>query len=221
VVFDLDDTLYPERDYVRSGYRAVGRRLGGRLGRGEGTQFADWLWQRFLTGTAENAFNALSEQFDLNLTDEQIAEMVEVYRGHRPQIRPYGGMVEVLAALHGRYRLGLLSDGFLPAQRLKLDALKIENFFDAVIFTEQMGRGAWKPSPAGYQAVRELLGVPNECCAYVADNPAKDFVAANELGWLTVQFLHPGQLHAHKSPPASGRPQTVIRLPGELHEALL
>ena len=27
IVFDLDDTLFPEIDYVHSGYRAIGREL--------------------------------------------------------------------------------------------------------------------------------------------------------------------------------------------------
>ena len=48
VVFDLDDTLYPERDYVRSGYRVVARHLAGMLKRDE--PMDTWLWKRFLSG---------------------------------------------------------------------------------------------------------------------------------------------------------------------------
>jgi putative hydrolase of the HAD superfamily len=32
IIFDIDDTLYPERDYVLSGYRAVADAFAGRLG---------------------------------------------------------------------------------------------------------------------------------------------------------------------------------------------
>jgi putative hydrolase of the HAD superfamily len=29
---------------------------------------------------------------------------------------------------------------------------------------------------------------------YVGDNPAKDFLAPNALGWTTIQVLHPANL---------------------------
>ena len=31
VIFDLDDTLYSEKQYVRSGYKAVSKRLGNEI----------------------------------------------------------------------------------------------------------------------------------------------------------------------------------------------
>jgi len=218
VVFDLDDTLYPERSYVRSGYAAVARYLRETLGRDE--PFERWLWRRFQSGKVDRAFDGLSDHFGLNLASDRIAELVEVYRNHEPAIRPYEGVVELLSVLRARYRLGVLSDGFLPAQRLKLDALGVERFFDAVLFTEQIGRDAWKPSPAGFEAIRSKLDLPHEACAYVADNPAKDFVAPNKLGWRTIQWLRPGQIHAANRPPEAGEPQHVVRLGGELCGAL-
>ncbi len=219
VVFDLDDTLYPERQYVRSGYAAAGEHLQKSLCRDEA--FEEWLWGRFCAGKAEGAFNALSDHFQLHLDSAQIGELVEVYRRHKPKIDPFGGVAELLGQLGGTYRLGLLSDGFMPAQRLKLQALRLERFFEAVVFTEEMGREFWKPSPAGFEKIAELLGAPHEACAYVADNPAKDFVAANALGWRTIQLLWPGQIHAEKPAPEGGQPQAVVHLPGELQEALL
>ena len=208
VVFDLDDTLYPERQYVRSGYGAVARELRRRLGREE--RFEEWLWQRFCTGRGDRALDALVEQFGLGLSDEQIGELVQVYRTHGPDIRPYPGVIELLERLREHFRLGLLSDGFLPAQRLKLEALGIERHFHAVVFTESIGRDAWKPSPAGFELARDKLRVAHEACAYVSDNAAKDFIAPNALGWLTVQIRWPGQVHAARPAPPGGEPQTVV-----------
>jgi len=208
VVFDLDDTLYAERDYVRSGYRAVGAHLGKALGRDEA--FEDWLWQRFEAGQASGAFDALNEHFGLGLDVGAIAALVGVYRNHSPDIRPRPGAVEVLARLHRRCRLGLLSDGFLPAQRLKLDALGLAPMLDAVVMTEEMGRQCWKPAPDGFEAIRAMLATAGEACAYVADNPAKDFIAPNRLGWRSVQLLCPLQIHSANAPPKGGQPQVVI-----------
>ena len=220
VVFDLDDTLYGERDYVRSGYRAVSRHLAAalgleRLGR-DGAAGEDWLWDRFCRGRADRAFDELNEAFELALTGDDIRWLVRVFRSHRPDIRPFDATAETLARLKEEYRLGLLSDGFLPAQRLKLDELGVGGLFDAVVFTEDLGRECWKPSPAGFEAIACELDAAHDACAYVGDNPSKDFVAPNALGWLTVQLVRPGQVHAHKPPAHDGAPRTIVHSWDEL-----
>ena len=219
VVFDLDDTLYPECRYVLSGYRAVAEHLRRQLGRNE--PFERWLWRRFLAGRTDRAFNEANNHFALGLSDEQIARLVAVYQEHRPNIRPYEHVAGMLSRLHENFRIGLLTDGLLPAQRLKLEALKIGRFFDAVVFTEELGRECWKPSPIGFEKIHEMLHVPHHACAYVADNPAKDFAAPNHLGWLSVQYLQPSQVHAANMPCTGGEPQVVVRSPGELRAALI
>jgi putative hydrolase of the HAD superfamily len=228
VVFDLDDTLYGERDYVRSGYRAIAEHLersAPHEARASGVHIAPtyetWLWNRFLDGQSRNAFDELNSRFGLDLTSGRILELVALYRRHRPDIRPADGVPEMLGCLHARFRLALLSDGYLPGQQLKLDALGLRRFFDVVVFTEEIGRAAWKPSPVGFQLVLDKLAVPGESAAYVADNPAKDFIAPNQLGWRTIQFVRPGQIHSSRPAPHGGAPQFVVRSPGELLAALL
>lgn len=219
VVFDLDDTLFAERDYVRSGYQAVCEHLAGR-GRIDARQGLDFLWSRFLSGQTGGALEALSEAFDLKLTPADIQELVRVYREHAPRIEPYDGVSELLGRLHADYRLGLLTDGYQPAQTLKLAALRLERFFDAAVFTEDLGRSAWKPSPKGFELIARRLGAPRAGCCYVGDNPAKDFLAPNQLGWRTIQYLHPGQVHAANAAPDGGSPQFVVKAPQELRNAL-
>ena len=220
VVFDLDDTLFRERDYVRSGFSAVGQHLRGQLH--SRVDFEGWMWRRFLAGRREKMFDALSRRFRLGLKQAAIRRLVELYRRHRPRIRPCRGVEELLGSLRRRrVKLGLLSDGYLPAQRLKLSAAGLERHFHAVVFTEEMGRSAWKPSPAGFVRIRRRLGAPAAACAYVADNPAKDFLAPNQLGWLTVQWRRAGQLHADNPAPDGGKPRRVVRSGPELMRVLL
>lgn len=218
IVFDMDDTLYPERQYVRSGYRAVAAALGGKGH--EADALADWMWRRFCAGQAAGMFNALDDAFDLGLDDARIAELVQLYRDHTPTLQPDDQALRLLRHLHGKVKLGLLSDGFLPAQQYKLDALGLAPWFDAVLFTETLGRECWKPSPAGYEHLRLRLNVPHDACAYVADNPSKDFVAPNALGWRTVQWRRDGQVHADKPAPAGGEPQAIAWSACEVLDAL-
>jgi putative hydrolase of the HAD superfamily len=215
VVFDLDDTLFRERDYVRSGFAAVADVLRRRFA--TATAYEQWMWRRFAAGRRRQLFDALSRHFRLGLGPRQIARLVSAYRRHRPDIRPCRGVAAVLASLRRRgLRLGMLSDGYLPAQRLKLDALGLGGAFDAVVFTEALGRRAWKPSHRGFERIRRALGAARARCAYVADNPAKDFLAPNQLGWLSVQWRRGGQLHADSPPPPGGRPRRVVRSGPEL-----
>ncbi len=217
VVFDLDDTLFPERDYVRSGYRAAAEHLRGRDAGAD--ELAEWLWQRFLAGRADRAFDAMNEHFALGLSGDEIAALVDVYRRHRPAIRPREGAAELLAALRPR-RLGLLTDGYLPAQRLKLEATGLAGHFDAVVFTEQLGRECWKPSPAGFREIARRLGAAHRECVYVGDNLAKDFVAPNALGWRTVCLRCGGQVHAASPAPPGGEPDVTISRLADLPGAL-
>ena len=214
VVLDLDDTLYLERDYARSGLLAVGRYLASH-GHVEG--IGEWMWQEFCQGRHDQLFNAANEHFRLHLEPIHLSDMVEYYRNHRPQIQPTPEALALLEALRGRVKLGLLSDGFLPAQQYKLDALGLRGRFDAVLFTESLGRAFWKPSPVGFEKLAAELGVPNAACAYVGDNPAKDFLAPNQLGWRTVQWRQEGQVHADKTAPAGGAAQ---HLAGSVEEVL-
>lgn len=219
VVFDLDDTLYLERDYVRSGYHALADALGQPA---RAAEFSTWLWNRFLAGQAAGALDALNESFALNLDKPAIARLVALYRSHPCRLQPAGGMADLLSLLRPRYRLGILSDAFLPGGRMKLASLGLERFFDATVFTDELGpnRQFWKPSPAGFEKIAQALAVPVSACAFIGDNPAKDFQAPNALGALSIQYLHPGQLASSSLALPGGAPQHIARTPGEVVQAL-
>lgn len=209
VVFDIDDTLYPEREFVRSGYAAVARRLRQRLGRDE--PFEDWLWARFEQGEYAGAFDALNAHFDLGLTHEDVVDCVEGYRLHpSPEISPYPGMAAVLDRIARGCRLAVISDGPSQVQRQKLAATGLADRFELVLVSGDFEPPAGKPDARMYQHVAERLDVPHAACAYVGDNLSKDFVAPNALGWLSVYYQREGQVHAHKPAPSGGEPQVAV-----------
>ena len=199
VVFDLDDTLYPESAYVASGFRAVGEAL---------------AKERSLYGVGELAASLAASGARGNVFDEAlrrsgvaaeevgglVAWSVERYRDHLPDIALFPEASEVLDVLRGRVKIGVLTDGWLAAQRRKVEALGLAARVDAVVFSDSFGREHWKPSEVPYRAVAEALGVAHDGCVYIADNPAKDFITARALGWRTVQVSRPGQTHPSVAP---------------------
>jgi putative hydrolase of the HAD superfamily len=220
VVFDLDDTLYLERDYVRSGYCVVAVTLRQKLGRSEA--FEEWLWARFEAGESSGAFDALDQEFALGLSGEDIGELVKAYREHAPAIAPLGGVVALMKKLRAAgVKLGVLSDGYLPAQRRKLEAVGVASLLDAVVLTEELGRDCWKPSAEGFERIAADLGVTHAGCTYVGDNVAKDFVAPNRLGWRTIQLTLPGQVHASRPIAPGGAPDVVVTSIAELADVLV
>jgi len=95
--------------------------------------------------------------------------------------------------------LGLLSDGSLASQRAKVSVLGLEDLFRPVTLTDIWGPGFWKPHRRGYEHIAECWGCKPEELLYVGDDPAKDFVTPNRLGWQTIRLRMKGQLRFSKN----------------------
>jgi putative hydrolase of the HAD superfamily len=211
IIFDLDDTLYAERDYVLSGFRAV----------------ADWsqeVWQvppeitfRELVqlldeGRRGNTFNMWLQSRNLDTSSAIVETMVDIYRGHEPEISIASETREILAELRrDGYQLGLVSDGYLRVQQKKFAALDVDDLFQAVVFSDQFGREHWKPSTKPFKEVLRLLNVSQSNAVYVADNPAKDFIGPSQMGMKTIRIRLPGGLH-HSSEAADPAAKADIEI---------
>lgn len=193
VVFDLDDTLYLERDFVRSGFAAVGAWLAAQHRVGD---FEAHAWELFLAGRRGDVFDRALPRLGLDPQPTLIRRLVTIYRDHAPQIRLAPGVAELLAALSGCCRLALLTDGYHDTQRRKIAALALEAWCEEVVCTDQWGRAHWKPSPRGFLHIQRTFETAPERCIYVGDNPAKDFRAPKALGWRTLRVRHPEGEHA-------------------------
>jgi len=208
IVLDLDDTLYPEREFVRSGYHAVEAKL--HVDGVTDEPIANWLWARALGGVFKDAYSAMDEHFQLGLSGEYLQELVACYRNHVPTISPFEGVREVLVALKRKYKLALLSDGVELTQSNKLGALDLPVDFDATLFTLVRGKEFTKPSALGFEAIADELNVPHDACCYVGDNVSKDFIAPNALGWLTIRLVMPGQIYEDRPVAPEGSPQVEV-----------
>jgi len=220
IVFDIDDTLYPERDYVFSGYRAVVDAFAGRLG--ASLEIYARMCALYATPERSRVFDVIVEEAGVAGPDAErlVQAMVDTYRAHAPSIALAPDARAALAELRGRVRLGVISDGYLISQQRKAAALGLDAWFDEVILTDAWGRSFWKPHPRAFEEMADRLGVAHAACAYVGDNLAKDFVAPNSLGWTTVLVDRAGRVHAGATAPAGGEPHQFVCSLSELRDVL-
>jgi putative hydrolase of the HAD superfamily len=200
VVLDLDDTLYPEAAYVRSGFRAVAARAQETLGVSAAEAEAE-LVALFEEGVRGDTFDRWLAARGLG-GDVAVGDLVAAYRGHPPDIQAFAAAEPLLRGLRaGGSAVGLLSDGDPAVQRAKLDALGLRGAFDAIVVTGELGEGAGKPSPRGYEEVLRRLGdAPPDEAVYVSDNPAKDFVGARRAGMRSIRVRRPDGIYARLEP---------------------
>ena len=208
VIFDLDDTLYPEREYAFSGFAAVAEAFKGRLG--DPVEAARALQRLLDTDRRPQVFNALLAERGIAHDKGLIRQMVEVYRTHRPQISPYPDADAALIRFRGQYRLGLITDGPPVAQWAKIDALKLRGRLDEIIVTSELEPNGAKPHPRAFELIAQRLGVQPSECVYVGDNAAKDFIAPNALGWVTVQIIRREGIYYGSVGPVAGAPHFSI-----------
>ena len=193
VVWDIDDTLYLERSYARSGFTAVGAWACNRLGR---ETLGDICWARFEAGSRGRIFNEALEALKLEATPELIAEAVQVYREHEPNILLLPDADRAVQALRtAGIAMAAITDGPTSSQHAKVKALGVHSFADPVLVTGDYGPGFGKPHPRAFRDVQEHHKLSGEQLVYLADNPAKDFVSPRQLGWRTIRIRRPGGLH--------------------------
>ncbi len=189
VVFDLDDTLYKEQDYLLSAYREIAERIGDRVTRKQGVQ-EDRIFDQMLRWRqeGENVFQCLIDTYGLDMT---VDDLLTVYRSHVPAIRLDEDTNHLLDYLHRIAVIGLITDGRSLTQRHKIEALGLSAYMDEenILISEETGHE--KPSEVPYRHF--MAHYPACTYYYVGDNPAKDFSAPDRLGWTSICLLDDGR----------------------------
>jgi len=199
LVFDLDDTLYKEVDFLQSGYQFICDQF----------QLDQQVAQQMLQGYFErkNVFQELIDQYRLPVS---LIELIEMYRLHEPNISLDPSTKSTLDDLFQMdyVALALLTDGRSITQRNKIKALGLETYFKEIVISEEFG--SEKPNPANYLYFSEKY--PDFHCYYIADNVQKDFISPNRLGWTSICLKDKGKnVHTqNKNVPSSHLPHYTI-----------
>lgn len=185
IVFDIDDTLYNELDYVKSGYKVVSEFL---IKKYNIKDCYKKLIDLFCI-SSKNVFNRLLDEEKIIYDSDDIFELVNIYRNHFPNIKISDDKIEVIKELKNNYKLAIVSDGNYSTQKLKSDALGLESFFDKIILTDKFGKEYWKPSNKAFELLSKKFNVSFEEMIYIGDNPNKDFYYSF-YGIRTIRFVN-------------------------------
>ncbi len=242
IVFDLDDTLYPERTYAYSGFAAVAESFEDVLG--DPAISTKTMRGLFDSTHRAHVFNEMLRRKNLSGEAQLLADMIDTFRRHQPAISLYADAEAALTrlehspfscsgttlsspldkggkrgverctetdfAMKKKYRLGIITDGPTVQQSAKVTALRLESRVHEIILTDELGRGFDKPHPRSFELMAERLGVEHDACVYVADNPAKDFVAPCALGWQTIRIVRPDGIYRDTPIADGGTPHHTI-----------
>lgn len=175
VIFDLDDTLYSEKDYVRSGYRKIAEYFGK-------PELADQMWTVF-----ERGGRSIDEVLEANGLECHKDEALRIYRFQEPCIQLYPGVAQMIARIRETKKVGIITDGRPEGQWAKIRALGIQT--DEIIVTDELGGVEYrKPNAAAFRLMQERLSFPFNRMAYIGDNTKKDFMAPVSLGMRAIWF---------------------------------
>ena len=195
-VFDIDDTLYLERNFVRSGFQVVGQWMKMQFGVDD---FFDRAWKFFEAGSRRHIFDRVISELDLQ-SSGIVERMVAVYRYHKPSISLAPDAILFLES-HAANDMAIITDGYADVQWSKIRTLGLDRLVGRVIATDDWGRDFWKPHPRSF--IEICNGHDPADCVYIADNPSKDFMAPERLGWApSIRIRRPEALHYDCMTPA-------------------
>lgn len=199
VVFDLDDTLFLQEQWLDGAWAAVARCASDHGA--DGDRLDRTLRRIAAEGTAaggiiDRALVAAGQE------DLPVEPLVGAFRGHRAgRLQPLPGVVAGLERLRRHVPVGLVSDGDVSIQKGKFEALGLEPLFDVVVWSDDLGRSRRKPDPAPFLAALDRLGTSPERTVYVGDNPAKDIAGAEGVGMRAVR-VRTGEYASRTGPEA-------------------
>ena len=181
VVFDLDDTLYKEQDFVISAYDHI-------------ISFINKEYNYDFSHLIETSIN---ENYNLyeNIIKERninftLEKFLELYRYHYPKINLDDETSSTILKLKkSNVKISIITDGRSVTQRNKISSLGILNELSMILISEETGYE--KPDKHNFILMQNFF--PDDNFVYVGDNTTKDFIAPNQLGWHTVCLLDNGR----------------------------
>lgn len=176
IVLDLDDTLYSEREFERSGFRAILDTL-------------DVTHTVQLDDLLELSIQGQDVFAHLNFDEHLRHVALSIYRQHQPNIALYpDAALFIDQALAADCTLVIATEGRSVTQRNKISALGIADKISHVLISDEVGHR--KIEPEFFSDILALGSHKN--CVMIGDNPVKDFAIPNTHDWDTYMLMDRG-----------------------------
>lgn len=212
IIFDLDNTLlnYTASELQSMQYAISHHRL---------TELQGFEWDQFWTRFGPINWNYWISRTEAGMTIGQVLEfsfrdtLMEMKLEHslaHPLAQTYWsyfcelglleeGAAQLLGALHGQYKLSIISNGIGDAQRKRLAAGGIDHYFGCLHVSDEVGY--WKPDIAIFQSALTSLQVEPSEALFVGDSLTDDYEGAIRSG-IDFCLYNPGnrQLEQHIRP---------------------
>lgn len=184
IIFDLDDTLYPEWSFIQQGFISVSKKLLKDYDLGEKYTSEDIykiLENIFFHHTRVKIFDHLHKFIPEIKIDEQyiISELVPTYRYSKKTLKCYPDVKPALNALKGKIKIGMVTNGNAKVQNYKIDLLAIRRYFDHIEISGYYSEEKAKPSPFMLMKILDSIQVKPHNVIYVGDNPETDKCSAD------------------------------------------
>lgn len=184
IVFDLDDTLYNEIDFLRSAYIEISKEL-------EPNNWEQLYTLLFsLYRNDKDVFEFICSTYKIDKT-----ELIQRYRNHIPNIKLFDGVLDTLLKIRDhKGKLAIITDGRAVTQRNKIKKLGLLPYLDFIVISEEIG--SEKPNESNYKTVEDYFKL--KTYYYIADNFKKDFITPKKIGWKTIALIDKGlNIHSH------------------------
>lgn len=189
IVFDLDDTLYDEIDFVKSGFCEVASFFSFKYSIDKDLFLSKMLEVLENQGRGK-VFDEALKHFNI-FNRANVKKSISTYRLHQPNISLKPEAQEVLDFYVSKnIPLYLVTDGNKIVQNNKVVSLNIEKYFKKVFITHRYGVKHSKPSPYCFTKISYLEGVDNKDIVYIGDNINKDFIGIKPLGFKSIRILN-------------------------------
>lgn len=182
VVFDLDDVLFNEFEYVRSAYWEISKKITPE----NPTVFFKQIMVKYFSDDKVIDWIFTQKEFPHSYSKE---ELLLFYREHQPDVILNNKTKHFLDQLQiNSIPIGIITDGRSSTQRNKIKALGLDQYATDIIISEECG--FCKPCENSYKYFMDKYNAAGY--VYIGDNYNKDFIAPNTLGWETIALANNG-----------------------------
>ena len=215
VVFDLDDTLYMENEFVEYGLKNAANVAETDYGIVNANEKIRSLYQE----SKVNVFDRLVNAEKIKDKETAVAGLVKAYRNCEPKnLHCNPGVLDLLKTLKKKgVRTGIITDGFADVQKSKIKALGIQEYIDEIVITDELGGvQCRKPNPIGFEKMLKMLDVKPQEMVYIGDNPNKDFAIKKYLPIITARVDVPNGIYRNSEYLYGIKPDIIVKQIGDI-----